>query len=63
MPTKKPPLTSPTPKANGGHPSRGTRARQMKSIIEDLAHTGISTTVRKKGLRREASLKLLLIKN
>jgi len=27
----------------------------MKSIIEDLAHTGISTTVRKKGSRREAS--------
>jgi hypothetical protein len=32
----------------------------MKSIIEDLAHTGISTTVRKKGARREASLKLLV---
>ncbi|MEE9122219.1 MAG: hypothetical protein V3U56_13190 [Syntrophobacteria bacterium] len=32
----------------------------MKSIIEDLAHTGIFTTVRKKGSRREASPKLLI---
>jgi len=32
----------------------------MKSIIEDLAHTGISTTIRKKGSKREASLKLLI---
>jgi hypothetical protein len=32
----------------------------MKSIIEDLAHTEISTTVWKKGSRREASLKLLI---
>jgi hypothetical protein len=60
MSRRKPPLTGPAPKASGGHPSRGTRVRQIKSIIEDLAHTGIFTTVRKKGARRETSLKLLI---
>jgi hypothetical protein len=32
----------------------------MKSIIEDLAHTGISTRVKKKRSRRGASPKLLI---
>jgi hypothetical protein len=37
---------------------KGNKAKQMKGIIKDLAHAGISTTVRKKRSRRGTSPKL-----
>jgi hypothetical protein len=43
-----------------GPPLKGHQGEAMKSIIEDLAHAGNSTTVRKKGSGREASTKLLI---